>query len=70
MNKKPGLAVLIALKAKKDEKSNNKNSDIGKELLDAVKADDAEKFGKLLKDYIQMCIDGQGAEEPSEEDET
>lgn len=62
MEKKPGLAVLIAMKAKKNQegdKEGNRHLDSAEEMLSAIKENDAEKFSELLKSYIETCLEEQ-----------
>lgn len=67
-NKKPGLAVMIALKSAKKDKKDNRHADSARELLDAIKEDDAELFGELLKSYVESCVNESETAQPEEEE--
>ena len=57
--KKPGLAIIIARKAKESmEKENGKEvnyDEMGKELLNAIKSGNSKELTSLLKDFIKTC---------------
>lgn len=74
--KKPGLAVLIALKKMKGEKGEGKPRDMheeaAREILDAIEADDEKALASLLHDFVVGCVneaDGKDDEEEGEEKE-
>jgi 3-deoxy-D-arabino-heptulosonate 7-phosphate (DAHP) synthase len=68
-----GLAVLIALKAKKaigkDKADPDRHEDSARELLDAIQADDAKEFGKLLHEYVLSCMDESDADDGEKDEE-
>jgi hypothetical protein len=60
-NGKPGLAIIIANKMGKkgkmevEDEGGSENVEIAKDLLEAIKLEDAEKFAKLLESFIKLC---------------
>lgn len=58
--KKPGgLAIIIASKMKgkenKEEKGEDKHTEMAKEMLEAIKAEGAGALGKVLRNFVKVC---------------
>ncbi len=58
-DKKPGLAILLGKKSEDSENEEDRDDemveDFGKELLEALKEEDAKKVGMLVSDFIRTC---------------
>ena len=60
-DKKPGLAVVIAMKHKKmkdgarEEDGDKKYEEMAAELLKAVDSGDAKEVAKCLKSFVKVC---------------
>lgn len=62
--KKPGLALIIAMKAKKakeaeassseEEEGKGKFSEIAQDVLDAIKEEDADSLATALKAFVKV----------------
>jgi hypothetical protein len=54
--KKPGLALIIASKMKGKPENGETDDDVemAKDIIDAIKAEDAEKLAKLLGAFVGM----------------
>lgn len=53
---KPGLAIMIAKKEKPEEEEEGADyAEMAKEILQAVKDDDAEGLAESLKNFIETC---------------
>lgn len=58
---KPGLAVIIASKMRgkgkmeEEDEGGSEHVEIAKDMLEAIKSEDAEKFAKLLESFVQLC---------------
>jgi len=60
MEKKPGLAIVIAskMKGKPDEEEKegeNKYTEMASEILEAIKSEDSEALGKALQNFVKVC---------------
>jgi predicted metal-dependent hydrolase len=59
--KKPGLGLIIAMKAKNKDKddekdySDEKYTEMAEEILENIKNENAEELGKNLKNFITAC---------------